>query len=41
MRRGPAVTTHAARAARVYHYQDYTIMVWDKNLVPHLGRPVP
>ena len=27
--------------ARTYHFQGYTIMVWHKNLVPHLGRPVP
>jgi hypothetical protein len=26
---------------RVYHYQAYTIMVWHKNLLRHLGRPVP
>jgi hypothetical protein len=29
------------RPARVYHYHGYTILVWDKNLIPHLGRPVP
>ena len=25
----------------IYRFQSYTIMVWDKNLLPHLGRPVP
>ena len=29
------------RPARIYHFQGYTIMVWRKNLLPHLGRPVP
>ena len=27
--------------AHTYHFQAYTIMVWRKNLLPHLGRPVP
>jgi hypothetical protein len=27
--------------AHTYHFQAYSIMVWHKNLVPHLGRPVP
>jgi hypothetical protein len=27
--------------ARVYHYQDYTIMVWQQNLLRKLGRSVP
>jgi hypothetical protein len=26
--------------ARVYRYQDYTIMVWHRNLLSELGRPV-
>jgi hypothetical protein len=43
---GESVTPAMARAtfgppARVYHYQAYTIMVWDKNLLPELGRPIP
>ncbi|HMD94168.1 MAG TPA: hypothetical protein VKG80_16175 [Trebonia sp.] len=29
------------RPARIYHFQGYTIMVWRKNLLPHLGRAVP
>jgi hypothetical protein len=29
------------RPARVYRYQDYTIMVWHKNILRALGRPVP
>jgi len=24
---------------RVYHYHGYTIMVWNKNLLAHLGKP--
>jgi hypothetical protein len=27
--------------AHTYHFQAYTIMVWRKNLLPRLGRPVP
>lgn len=26
--------------ARVYHFRAYTILVWHKNLIPRLGRPV-
>lgn len=42
---GESVTAARARAAfgppaRVYLFQDYTIMVWDKNLLRRLGRPV-
>lgn len=38
----PALAAHTfGRPAKIYHYQGYTIMVWHKNLVPHLGRPVP
>jgi hypothetical protein len=28
------------RPARVYHFQIYTIMVWNKNILSELGRPV-
>ena len=43
---GEPVTPAMARAAfgppaRVYHYQGYTIMVWDKNLLRELDRPYP
>jgi len=39
---GEWVTPAMARAAfgppaRVYHFQAYTIMVWNKNLLSHLG----
>jgi hypothetical protein len=42
---GASVTPAVAVAtfgppAHVYHYQDYTIMVWHKNLLHRLGRPV-
>ena len=42
---GDSVTPARARAAfgppaRVYHFKDYTIMVWDKNLLRQLGSPV-
>lgn len=45
-RSGESVTSAMAREAfgppaRVYHYHAYTIMVWDKNLLPELGRPIP
>ncbi len=37
----PALAVHTfGPPARVYHFQAYTIMVWRKNLLPHLGRPV-
>ena len=29
------------RPARVYRYQDYTIMVWHKNILRALGHPTP
>jgi hypothetical protein len=42
---GEQVTPAKARAAfgppaRVYHFRDYTIMVWNKNLLRQLGPPV-
>jgi hypothetical protein len=42
---GESVTPARARAAfgppaRVYHFRDYTIMVWNKNLLRQLGPPV-
>lgn len=42
---GEQVTPARARAAfgppaRVYHFRDYTIMVWNKNLLRQLGPPV-
>lgn len=42
---GEQVTPARARAAfgapaRVYHFQNYTIMVWNKNLLRELGHPV-
>ncbi len=42
---GEQVTPARARAAfgppaRVYHFRDYTIMVWNKNLLRQLGHPV-
>jgi hypothetical protein len=42
---GGGVTPAQARAAfgppaRVYHFEDYTIMVWHKNLLRQLGPPV-
>jgi hypothetical protein len=33
-------TATFGRPARVYRYQDYTIMIWDENLLRKLGRPV-
>jgi hypothetical protein len=27
------------RPGRIYHFHDYTIMVWDKNLLADLGAP--
>ena len=27
------------KPARVYHFRDYTIMIWDKNLLADLGQP--
>jgi hypothetical protein len=29
------------RPARIYHFRDYTIMIWDKNLLADLGAPRP
>jgi hypothetical protein len=26
--------------AKTYHYQEYTILVWHKNLLRYLGKPV-
>jgi hypothetical protein len=42
---GESVTPAMARAAfgpqaRVYHFKAYTIMVWNKNLLRHLGPPI-
>ena len=38
----PAMASAAFGApAHVYHYQSFTIMVWDKNLLRELGPPVP
>ena len=42
---GESVTPAEARAAfgppaRVYHFRDYTILVWNKNLLRQLGPPV-
>jgi len=42
---GGSVTPAQARAAfgppaRVYHFKDYTVMVWNKNLLRQLGSPV-
>jgi hypothetical protein len=42
---GDSVTPARARAAfgppaHVYHFKDYTIMVWNKNLLRQLGSPV-
>jgi hypothetical protein len=38
----PARATLAfGRPARVYHFQIYTIMVWNKNILRDLGPPVP
>ena len=39
------MTPRRARAAfgppaRVYHFEAYTIMVWNKNLLRQLGPPV-
>jgi hypothetical protein len=28
------------RPAKTYHYQVYTILVWHKNLLRYLGKPV-
>ena len=40
----PAVSYRVAvadfgRPARIYHFGDYTIMIWDKNLLADLGAP--
>ena len=29
------------RPARVYHFQIYTILVWNKNILRDLGPPIP
>jgi len=29
------------RPARVYHFQTYTVMIWNKNILRDLGPPVP
>jgi hypothetical protein len=29
------------RPAQIYHFRDYTIMIWDKNLLADLGAPRP
>jgi hypothetical protein len=29
------------RPARVYHFGVYTILVWNKNILRNLGRPIP
>jgi hypothetical protein len=38
----PARATLAfGRPARVYHFGVYTILVWNKNILRNLGRPIP
>ena len=35
----PIAVADFGRPVRIYHYRDYTIMIWDKNLLADLGAP--
>jgi hypothetical protein len=35
----PIAVADFGRPARIYHFRDYTIMTWDKNLLADLGAP--
>jgi hypothetical protein len=33
----PIAVADFGRPVRIYHFHDYTIMIWDKNLLADLG----
>jgi hypothetical protein len=35
----PVAVADFGRPERIYHFRDYTIMIWDKNLLADLGAP--